>query len=186
MLKVDKSNDRIVITGNPLFLCMCLICGVMICTALKEFIFDNLFLSGEEFGPFDIFGAVFLCVWTGLVLWMGVYSFLNFVKTITVCNDGVVCSVLFRKRTLTWSEIEDYGLSFFGHNRDGTSMYLIYFSAERQKIKTGRGKKTEKKKLNRNVLKILVFGSDYENILHTVIPFCRERGHVAPFIENEA
>lgn len=134
-------------------------------------------LGGEPFEKADIFGLAFLCLWFSLVLWMAFKSFSEGSKRVCISGEGVVLRSLLKKVFVPWDEICDYGISYSGKAKGGGSIYDLYFSRDYQQEKNECSKR-----LRGKIVKISIEGEEYRTLAEVVIPYCRHRCCVAPFI----
>lgn len=176
---IKVSNDKItfkcnepfmlVLIGIPLFM---FLSGIRLVLGLIPF--------EEGYTGVDIFGFVFVCVWTILVGIMGFSLVYTFGKKTIIDSEGITTSFLFYKKELEWREIQDYGISYCGQTRNEGNTYYLYFATEEQNIKN-----RFKKKLKGNMIKITVVGENYYEVTKKVIPFCQRKTSVTPFIADD-
>lgn len=134
--------------------------------------------KGYEIG--DVFGVIFLCVWTALAGAMGIIALVLGTKKIIINGDGVTSKTLLSSKILLWSEIKDYGLSYCGKSGRGWSVentYYLYFSKKKQQEKNEC-----KKRLKGKMIKVTVIGGSYGEVINKVLPFCMERTAIEPFV----
>jgi hypothetical protein len=95
-----------------------------------------------------------------------------------ILSDAGVCSKSwFKEELLDWSDIEDYGLSYCGQTQGEGNTYYLYFSKQTFAVKDNY-----RKKLRGKMIKTIIMSSDYAETVNVVIPFCRRRTHIEPFI----
>ena len=172
-------NNRFELKSTSLFLKIGIGATFMGCVGLRFFI-PMLMDFGNSIGDFAI--VAFICLWLGVVFFGAFISFYIYSKKVVIDDDGISYNSMFVKRHLGWNEIQDYGLSYDGRSKDGndySNLYLIYFAKEPQ-----RNKNQYKKKLSKNSFKINVKAGDCEYFLQCVVPFCRSKTDVQPFIPN--
>ena len=135
----------------------------------------------EGYGAIDVFGLVFISLWTVLVSCGAVYAFSSFGTRLVIDGKGVSQTSFLPKRTLPWANVADWGLSYCGQTRGEGSTYYLYFSEKRQK-----NKNQSAKRLRGKMIKIVVIGGDYREIVTRVVPFCQTRTQIEPFIGGDA
>lgn len=178
MFEFSQSKNRIIIKRNSSFLGIGVV-TIFMAIAGVRLVFGLLpFEEGYTFA--DVFGLVFVCIWITVVLGMGVFSFATSSKQITISNDGVLCKSWFNKKFAKWSDIKDWGLSYCGQTRWEGNTYYLYFSEQECRIKNDCSKKLKGK-----MIKTFVIGGDYSETLRKIIPFCRERTNVEPFVGRD-
>lgn len=178
MARITQNNNKTVIKGNIFFLFSGIFTIPMAISGIHLIIDSFPFEDGYE--SFDIFGLVFLCIWTLIILGMSIYSFETFSKKTVIDRDGVSCKSLFKSISFNWYEIADYGLSYCGQAKGEGNTYYLYFSKEQQQTKNEC-----KKKLKGKMIKIEVFGDEYYEILEKVIPFCQSCAKAELFIGKD-
>ena len=101
---------------------------------------DEIYLGvGIMASLFSAFGIVFVCVWTAVVLTMCVFCFITHFKEFLIDDSGISCRLFGKKSITSWSEINDWGISYlgskrsFGHYGD---VYCLYFAKSKQKTVT--------------------------------------------------
>ena len=134
----------------------------------------------EGYSFMDVFGLIFLCFWTALVLCGALYCLFAAYKQITLTQEGIVCATWFGKTYLSWSDVKDWGLSYCGQTKWEGNTYHLYFSDHQCPVKNDC-----KKKLKGKMIKTFVFGDDYFKAVRNVIPFCSENTEIAPFIGKD-
>jgi len=176
---IKISNDKITFECDkrlmiqlmliPLFM---FFSGIRIVSALIPF--------EEGYTGADVFGFVFVCVWTAVVGVMTSAFLYNFGKKTILDSEGITTTFLFYKKELEWREIQDYGISYCGQTRNEGNTYYLYFATEEQNTKN-----RFKKKLKGNMIKITVVGENYYEVTTKVIPFCQKKTSVTPFIAED-
>ena len=119
-----------------------------------------------------IFG-VMACFFGGGMLFLAVAE--DFFSTPwRLDHEGItVCYRHKKPVTLRWSEIQDWGFSFWGYARYYGDAYHFYFSTQVLQAKNGRTKKLFRKFQG---VAILVYPSDAESLRNSgLIPYCRAR-----------
>lgn len=174
-IKFDAINNRYIFRGNLYFLAISAV-AVYMATSGIRMIFEILpFEEGYTGG--DVFGLVFLSVWTALVLSFFFIGLINATKKVIISIESVTCKTIFSKKEYLWSEIEDWGISYSGNTRGEGNTYDFYFSKNPQS-----GKNECRKRLKGEMIKTFVFESEYERVVKDVIPFCSSRTFIEPFI----
>jgi hypothetical protein len=125
----------------------------------------------------DVFGLIFVCIWVFGVLSMSVAFFSMGSRQIILSDAGVCSKSWFKEELLDWSDIEDYGLSYCGQTQGEGNTYYLYFSKQTFAVKDNY-----RKKLRGKMIKTIIMSSDYAETVNVVIPFCRRRTHIEPFI----
>lgn len=175
MFEIDESKNRIVIKENKMFLVIVIFAAIMSVLGIRVIIG---LLPFDDFS--DVFGFIFLCIWTLTVLGMGIFSLITGSKQVIIDEAGVLSKTLVSENKYNWDEIKDYGLSYCGQSRGQGNTYYLYFSKEQQPIKNEC-----KKKLKGKMIKTFVFESDYEEVVQKIIPFCISHTEVQPFIGKD-
>lgn len=125
----------------------------------------------------DIVGVVFACLWTVVVIATVISLFSMYNKTLILSNDGVLRKQIFSRKFYYWDEIQDYGLYYCGNKREEINIYCLYFSKEYLQHDNGFDKRLKGK-----MIKIIVTEYEYNEIIKDVIPFCRQRTAIEPFV----
>ena len=134
------------------------------------FLFSAVFklvLGQKSFLPTDIFDIVFVAAFIFLVFGLSVYSLTLGFKKLEITERGVRSG----RRFYEWPEIKDWGLSYYATTRGGDSFYCLYFS-----------EKKIDKKLKGKMIKFIVSEKNFHKIINDVIPFCKEKTEISPFI----
>ena len=174
-IEFDAINNRYIFKGNTFFLAFSVV-ALFMATSGFRLIFGSLPLDDGYTGV-DIFGIIFVSVWTALVLTGFFIGLTNATKKVIINTEGVTCKTLFSKKEYLWSEIEDWGISYCGKTRGEGNTYDFYFSKNQQ-----RTKNECRKLLKGKMIKTLVFESEYELVVGDVIPFCSSKTFIQPFI----
>lgn len=124
---------------------------------------------------------IFSIVWILIALIFSVCSFIEASKKVILCDTGVYFRSLISKDYLDWNEIKDWGLSYSGSARGGGEIFVLYFSKNVFRIKNAR-----KKSLKGKMIKIEIFEAEYVKTLNNVIPYCKKKTFVDPFIGEAA
>ena len=174
----DDINQRYIFKRNPFFLVFSAVALFMTAVGIRtiwEFIPPNGNLAGE-----DIFGILFMCVWTAVTLTFLLVGLTNATKKVIIGTEGVTCKTIFSEKEYLWNEIEDWGLSYSGNTRGEGNTYDFYFSKTPQ-----RDKNECRKRLKGKMIKVFVFESEYERVVQDVVPFCSGRTRVKPFVGED-
>ncbi len=174
-IKFDAINNRYIFKGNIFFLTLSGVAIYMASSGIRM-IFEILPFDDSYTGG-DVFGIVFMSVWTALVLSGFFIGLTNATKKVIINTEGVTCKTIFSKKEYLWSEIEDWGISYSGNTRGEGNTYDFYFSKNPQSSKNEC-----RKQLKGKMIKIFVFESEYERVVEEVIPFCSSRTFIEPFI----
>lgn len=178
MFELSQTKSQIILRRNTTFMGIGVWAFIM---AIMGFRLLFSMLPFEEECTFaDVFGLFFIGIWILIVLGMGVYAFVTNSKQITINNEGVICNTWFTNDFVNWSEIKDWGLSYCGQTRGEGNTYFLYFSQVVHPIKNDC-----KKKLKGKMIKTFVIGNDYAEVVSKIIPFCKERLDVEPFIGKD-
>ena len=165
-IELKNNEEHMMISAGALFMAGI---GVwLICTMLP---------FGEAYTFADVLGLVFVCLWTVAAIVMTVLSISSAHAVLRIDCEGVSYQSLVQKQVLTWSQIADYGLSYCGQSRGDGNTYDFYFSTEKQTTINECSKKLKGK-----MIKYEVAEKEYYQIMERVIPFCRSRTSVEPFI----
>ena len=176
--RVNILNDRIVFDCNKLNLFLLIFPIYMFVSGIQLIL--GLVPFEEDYTGFDVFGFIFACVWTIVVGWMIFYLTFDICKKTVLDSEGITVTFLSYKKELGWQEIKDYGVSYSGKAKADGNVYDFYFATEEQVQKNNF-----RKKLKGNMIKILVVGEDYYVVTEKVIPFCKSKSSVNPFIGED-
>lgn len=175
MFEYDKVNNQIIIKGYSYFkiggfftLAMAFM-GIRLLAGLVPF--------EEGYTGADVFGLIFVFVWVFGVLSMSVAFFSMGGRRIILSDAGVLAKSWFKEELLDWSDIQDYGLSYCGQTKWEGNTYYLYFSRRVFVVKNNY-----RKKLKGKMIKTIILSGDYAEAVNVVIPFCRRRTHIEPFI----
>lgn len=180
-MKIKAEKDFIEIKSEEMFVWMVAVVAIMFCFGIKQIC--ELLPLGKGYEASDLFGVIFMCVWTALVGTIGIIALVTNIKKVDISETGVLSKTLLSKKTLEWSEIKDYGLSYCGKSRSGwgfENTYYLYFSKDEQQVKNNC-----KKKLKGKMIKVAVMGESYGEVINEVLPFCKERTGIEPFIGED-
>ena len=173
---IEKANG-FEIKSDKLFLQIGIVAGFMECVGIYFFI--PMFFEPIS-SSLDVFGIVFLSIWLLIVLSGAIIAFYHYSKRLIIDDGGVKYKSIFSKQCYNWCEIKDYGLVYNGRARDGSNNYIVYFANAEQKEKN-----EYKKKLTKSIFNAHILSEDYLYFTETVIPFCRERTNVVPFVPKD-
>lgn len=178
MLELTRSKNVIVMKPNRTFMIIGVVALFM--AAMGIYLIFGLLPFEENYTSADIIGVVFIFVWVLVVLSMGMYAFATNSKQLMITDEGIFCDSWFVKDFMKWSDVKDWGLSYCGQTRGQGNTYYLYFSKREHAIKNDC-----KKILKGKMIKTFVIGKDYEETVSAVIPFCRERTDVMPFVGKD-
>ncbi len=171
----DEKNNQYIFKGNRYFLAFGAGAFFMSFFGIRMII--EMIPFEKDFTGMDVFGLVFLCVWTALVLSFCAYGILSATKKVFISTEGVVNKTLFSENKFYWTEIEDWGLSYYGRMKNEGNAYYLYFSKKAQLVRNECSKRLKGK-----MIKIVIFEDEYEAIVNDIIPFCSNRTFKKPFI----
>ena len=178
MFEFVKADDKITIKGNTIFLGIGIVACIMAGAGIRM-LFEILPLE-ESYTGADVFGLVFICAWILIVSTMGLFAFVTNSKSLTVDGQGVLCRSWFGRKFIKWSDVQDWGVSYCGQTRGEGNTYYLYFSKQVCSVKNKC-----KKKLKGEMIKTIVMGSDYPEVVEKVIPLCKTKTDVPPFIGED-
>ncbi len=137
-MNVTTLNNGFRVRNDEIYL------GVGIMTSLFSafgiYLLVIIFPFNGDYTAFDIAGFVFVCVWTAIVLTMCVFCFITHFKEFLIDDSGISCSLFGKKSVTSWSEINDWGISYlggkrsFGHYGMSTVCTLPRVSKERKTV----------------------------------------------------
>lgn len=169
MIEPNSFKNTIIIKGDSLYSIVGIGFSVMAIIGLKLLL---------DMDPNDnILAYFFIIVWISIVLILSINSFITAGKKLILCDKGIYSKTLISEDFLDWSEVEDWGISYAGSSQGGGEIFYLYFSKNIFPIKNAR-----KKKLKGKVIKIEVFGAEYKKIINSVIPYCKKKTLVDPFV----
>lgn len=175
MFVMDQKQKQIILKKNKMSLRIGLLAlglamvGICVLFGLAPF--------EEAFTFEDVLGLLFICVWLSALVTLGVYSLAIGSKQMIICDGGISCHSWFAKDFIPWSEVVDWGLSYCGQTRGEGNTYDLYFSKYPCPVKNDCSKKLKGK-----MIKVFIMGNEYDEAIKTIIPFCKERTSVEPFI----
>ena len=111
--------------------------------------------------------TVFVAAFIFLVFGLSVYSLTVGFKKLEITESGVRSG----RRFYEWAKIKDWGVSYYATARGGDSSYCLYFSENKLHDK-----------LKGKMIKFIVSEKNLPKIINNVVPFCKEKTEVAPFI----
>ena len=164
-MKIEKSEDRMILKYNAYFV----FTGFLL-LAIDVFLFSAVFkliLRQKSFVPTDILDIVFVAAFVFTVLGFSVYCLISGFKKLEITERGVRSG----RRFYEWAKIKDWGVSYYATTRSGDSFYCLYFS-----------EKKIDKKLKGKMIKFIVSEKNFHKIINDVIPFCKEKTEISPFI----
>lgn len=162
-------QENIEVKGNTFHRVAGIVFLVMACTGVR-------LLLNMELGE-DIAGVLFLIVWIVITLGWSFCGFFEANKRVSIDEKGVYLRTFISKDFLAWSEIKDWGLSYYGQSRGFGEVFCLYFSKNALQCKG-----TRKKKLKEKMIKIEIFQEEYTRVVETIIPYCKEKTIVEPFV----
>lgn len=176
MSRISRLDNQIVVKRDPMQIGIGISALFMAGTGVK------LLLDMRPFGHTlgDVLGGAFICVWITLVLTLGLSAAIQGSKQITIRMDGVQCKSLVKTEFLEWYEIKDWGLSYCGQTKGEGNTYYLYFSKQVFPVKN-----VCKKKLKGKMIKTHVYEDGYNDTVTEIVPFCKKRTRVEPFIGKD-
>jgi hypothetical protein len=175
MVEIECLKDQIELKPNPIFK------GIGLGAIVMSFVGFN-FIFGmlpfeADYTAGDYFGFAFVCVWITVVLTIGFTAFKESSKMVIINDEGVLLKSFLGNRFLAWSEIADFGISYCGQTRGSGNTYDLYFSEKIHPVKNECSKI-----LRGKMIKITINGNWYSDIVYKVMPYCREKTTVTPFV----
>ena len=171
MFEFSQSKQEILIKRNTVFLRIG-IGAIVMC--VWGIVFSHMITFA------DLFPIIFFCVWMLIVLSIAIVSFTLYSKQATINNDGIICKSFLDKNFIKWSDVKDWGLSYCGKMGGNHNIYYLFFSEHECDTKDEC-----KKKLKGKMIKVYVIGDDYDEALSIIVPFCREKKSVSPFVAKD-
>ena len=168
-MKLEKTKNDIILKYDAHLIFN----GFLILTT-AVFLFSAVFkliLRQKSFVPTDILDIVFVAAFVFTVLGFSVYCLISGFKKLEITEGGVRSG----RRFYEWAKIKDWGVSYYATTRGGDSFYCLYFS-----------EKKLDKKLKGKMIKFIVSEKNFHKIINVVIPFCKERTDVSPFIFKQS
>ena len=178
MFKLYQTESQIHIKPNATFL------GIAVATFGMAVVGFKLLLGllpleqGYTFA--DVFGVAFVCCWVLAVLVMAFFSLHTASKKITIDREGVCSKSWFKTEVIRWIDIQDWGLSYCGQTRFEGNTYYLYFSMQEHQIKNECTKKLKGK-----MIKVIVVGDEYKEVVDRVLPFCMDKTYIKPFVGKD-
>ncbi len=182
MPEVLQGKSKMIIKSEPMFMGMGIVAIFMSLVGFRLLfgIIEGFLYYRSEYGGADLFGFIFVCLWLAVVLRMVAYGFKTGSQQIIIDGDGILCKTWFGKKFIKWSDIKDWGLSYCGQTRGEGNTYYLYFSEHECEIKNEC-----RKKLRGKMIKVTFFEDDYSKAVYKIIPFCREKTSVLPFVGED-
>jgi len=178
MFELSQSKNQIIIKRNTTFLGIGVVTIIMAIAGVR--LVFGLLPFEENYTFADILGLLFVCAWILTVLSMGVFAFVTNSKQIAINSEGVLCKSWINTNFIKWADIKDWGLSYCGQTRFEGNTYYLYFSKHECQVKNEC-----KKILKGKMIKTFVIGNDYSETVSKIIPFCKEKTSVIPFIGKD-
>ena len=178
MYELSQSKNQITIKRNTTFLGIGIVAILMAITGVR--LLFGLLPFEDNYTLADVFGLVFVCVWLTVVLSLGIFAFSTNSKQIIINNDGVLCKSWINKKFIKWADIKDWGLSYCGQTRFEGNTYYLYFSEHECQIINEC-----KKRLKGKMIKTFIIGNDYFDAVSNVIPFCKDKIDIMPFVGKD-
>ena len=176
-MKIEHTNSRMTLKGSNSFAAVGVVAFVM--GSVGIFLISDMLRSADSSADSsDVLGVVIASVWTLLTFSMGVYALASGSRTLTLDDDGVTCKTWFQQSFLPWNEVNDWGLSYHGRDRWGNNFYDLYFSREMYPVRNECAKK-----LRGRILRVTI--DDYMQAVNSIIPFCRGKTTVVPFVGTD-
>lgn len=178
MFKLSQTENQIQFKPNASFL------GVAVVAVGMAVVGFNLLIGllpleqGYTFA--DVFGVAFVCCWVLVVLGTAFYSLNTASKKITIDREGVCSKSWFKTEAIRWTDIQDWGLSYCGQTRYEGNTYYLYFSVQEHQIKNECTKKLKGK-----MIKVIVVGDEYKEVVDKVLPFCMDKTYIKPFVGKD-
>ena len=175
-MKIKRCGDALVLSGNELFLMIGIVAAGFFCVG----IYLLTICIWPEDGVVDWLGISFVACWTCMGLFMSIRSLNDAFTELVLDESGVHLRRPLGRKYIPWNEIADWGLSYDGIANHEDNGYELYFAAEPQ-----REKNEYSRKLGKHVLRYLVVGEEYHQVVQEVLPFCRRFARVAPFVPED-
>lgn len=177
-MKYSETNNQLKIKQNRYFLGGVIVTSIMAIQGI--YIIFGLLPFEDGYTAANILGLVFVLVWESFVIFAVIWSIKQCSKYIVISKEGVSCCTLLSKEKVLWDDIKDWGLSYCGQTRGEGNTYYLYFSKHECPNKNDC-----KKKLKGKMIKFILFGEEYQEVLNFVIPFCSEKTNVKPFVGKD-
>lgn len=149
----------------------------MFCAGLK--ILFSMAVNYKDLEPMDYVGFLFVSFWTIGVFFIGKSVIKMLTSDLIINSDGITTKSILGRDFLSWAEVEDYGLSYDGHGRNGKT-YSLYFSKKYKEAKNERSKNLKGK-----MLRYIIYTDSYLEIKEKIIPFCKTFCPIEPFVCEE-
>ena len=169
MLAFSESKDTITISGNRIFIAIGMAAALMTVGGIRV-------LADTELS----FGTLFLGFWCAVTLTMAIVALANGTKQIVINGEGVLCKTWFEKNLMPWEEVQDWGRSYCGQTRGEGNTYYLYFSAH-----VCCAKNECAKRLKGTMIKTVVIGEEYAEVVRDLVPFCQGHTAVPPFVGED-
>lgn len=130
-----KTDKEIILYPMTLYYLIGIVATGFVCFGIYLLVAfaGSFFVS--EFNGLDVFGMVFIFVWTAF---SGIGAYLTFWSKlgykVIIDADGIYeTRLLFKNKnkSLRWAQIEEYGYYFYGNSNDNGNVYgtyMLYFS----------------------------------------------------------
>lgn len=182
MLEFSQGKSKIIIKSEPIFMGIGIVSVFMSLVGFRLLfgIIVGFLYYRSEYGAVDLFGFLFVCLWLTVVINGAVYGFRTGSQQITIGSEEILCKTWFGKKTIKWSDIKDWGLSYCGQTRGEGNTYYLYFSEHECEVKNEC-----RKNLKGKMIKTTIFEDDYFKVIDKVIPFCADKTSVVPFVGRD-
>lgn len=175
MFVMDRGKNQVVLMRNGFFLgvgitiIVMFIMGVCLLMSMEPFEDMNTFM--------DYFGVAFIGIWLLGLLAGGIYTLETNSRRIVINDWGIACRSWFVKDSIQWTDVADWGLSYCGQTKGEGNTYYLYFSKHPCSVKDDC-----RKRLKGKMIRTFIMESEYEETVSKLIPFCKERTAVEPFV----
>lgn len=128
MFEYNQSKNQMVLKTNRIFLAIGIVAAFMAISGIR--LISGLLPFEEKYTFADVFGLIFICVWTIIVSGMGIFAFTTNSKQVLIDDDGILCNTWFVKKKLKWAEVKDWG-TFLLRTNQRERQYILFVLLER-------------------------------------------------------
>ena len=176
MMKIKRDEEKLILSGNELFGMIGIVAMFFFCVG----IYLLIACIWPEDGIVDWLGTALVAVWTFGSLGVAIRSLNDAMTQLVVNRTGVQLRRPLGKKSIAWNQIREFGLSYVGIANHEDNTYEFYFAEDPQDEKNEYSRR-----LGKRVLRFVVIGEDYGQVVKEVLPFCQRYARVTPFVPDD-
>ena len=175
-MKIERNGKMLILSGNDLFGMIGIAAIFFFCVGIRLLIA----CIWPEDGIVDWLGTGLVACWTCLALGMAVRSLNDALAQLVLDEAGAELRRPLGKKRIAWDQVRDWGLSYVGISNHEDNTYEFYFAEDPQDEKNEYSRR-----LGKRVLRFVVIGEDYGQVVKEVLPFCQRYARVTPFVPDD-